>query len=186
MATRKKPNRPHERGQTAPQTTFLAPEDAVLLADLTRLRALVAELTARYRPAIAGDAPAVTIRSPRDVMTLLLPEAREAEQEHLWLLLLNSKNHVINVVELYRGTVNASSVRVAELFREAIRQNAVSVVLAHNHPSSDVSPSPEDVRVTSDAVKAGTLLDLEVLDHVILGKTAEHYTSLKERQLGFS
>src|SRR5919202_4525255 len=144
------------RGSKAqePQPTFLAPEDAALLADLTRLRALVAELTAKYRPSSSPDAQA-SIRSPREVANLLSAEMEELPQEQLRVVLLNSKNQVIDVVTLYVGTLNSSTVRVAELFREAIRQNAASLIIVHNHPSGDPTPSPEDVRVTAEAVKAG-------------------------------
>ena len=87
-----------------------------------------------------------------------------------------------------RGTLNASSVRIAELFREAIRENAASLIIVHNHPSGDPAPSPEDVRITADAVNAGRLLDIEVLDHLVVGRPGpdrEGYVSLKERRLGF-
>jgi DNA repair protein RadC len=101
------------------------------------------------------------------------------------VLLLNSKNHVVAIRRLYRGTLNSSSVRVAELFRAAIRENCASLIVVHNHPSSDPTPSPEDVRVTAEAVRAGQLLDIEVLDHVVIGGR-DRYVSLKERGLGFA
>ena len=104
-------------------------------------------------------------------------------QETLRVILVNAKNVVLDIVELYRGTLNSSTVRICELFREAIRQNAASLIIVHNHPSGDPTPSPEDVRVTAEAVKAGQNLDLEVLDHVIIGRGA--HVSLKERGLGF-
>jgi DNA repair protein RadC len=79
--------------------------------------------------------------------------------------------------------LNSSVVRVAEVFREAIRCNAAAIIVAHNHPSGDPTPSPEDIRVTRDLRQAGTLLDIELLDHVIIG--AQRYVSMKERGLGF-
>lgn len=99
--------------------------------------------------------------------------------------LLNTKNHVINNWRhsLYKGSLNSSVVRVAEVFREAIRCNAAAIIVAHNHPSGDPTPSPEDIRVTRDIRQAGTLLDIELLDHVIIG--AQRYVSMKERGLGF-
>ena len=103
-----------------------------------------------------------------------------------WILLLSSKNQVLAVRRTYRGTLNSSAVRVAELFRAAIRENAASVILVHNHPSSDPTPSSEDVRITGDAVRAGALLDVEVLDHVIVGGARDRFISLKERGLGFA
>ena len=84
---------------------------------------------------------------------------------------------------MYRGTVNTMYVRVAEVFREAIRLNAVGIILSHCHPSGEPTPSPEDVRVTELAVAAGKLLEITVLDHIIVG--AGRWVSMKERQLGF-
>lgn len=125
------------------------------------------------------------IKSPRDVFHLVHSEMALLQQEHLRILLLNSKNHVLAIKEIYRGTLNSSSVRIAELFREAIRENCASLIIVHNHPSGDPTPSPEDVRVTSEAVKAGQLLDIEVLDHLIVGSGQDRFISLKERGLGF-
>lgn len=128
------------------------------------------------------------VRSPRDVYHLVASEMAHLEREHLRVVLLNTKGRVVVVREIYRGTLNASSVRVAELFREAIRENAASMIIVHNHPSGDPSPSPEDVRITADAVGAGRLLDIEVLDHLVVGRPGpgrEGYVSLKERRLGF-
>jgi DNA repair protein RadC len=172
----------HGSGQEPQPVTFLAPEDATFLADLTRLRALVAELTARYRPSTVPEARGL-IRSPREVVNLLAAEMEELPQEQLRVVLLNSKNQVLDVLTLYQGTLNSSPVRIAELFRQAIVANAASIVMAHCHPSGDPTPSPEDVRITAEAVKAGQLLDIEVLDHVIIGKG--RHVSLKERGLGF-
>ena len=88
------------------------------------------------------------------------------------------------LVELYRGSVNTSQVRVAEIFRQAIIENAPALVLAHNHPSGDISPSPDDIAVTRAIVEAGKLLDVQVLDHLVIGQGG--FASLKERGLGFS
>ncbi len=129
------------------------------------------------------------IHSPRDVYHLVASEMTLLDREHLRVVLLNTKNHVVAVREVYRGTLNASTVRVAELFRDAIRENAASVIVVHNHPSGDPTPSPEDVRITADAADAGRLLDIEVLDHVVIGRPGpgrEGYVSLKERRLGFT
>jgi DNA repair protein RadC len=128
------------------------------------------------------------VHSPRDVYHLVGSEMAHLEREHLRVVLLNTKGRVVAVREIYRGTLNASTVRVAELFREAIRENAASLIVVHNHPSGDPSPSPEDVRITADAVGAGRLLDIEVLDHLVVGRPGpgrEGYVSLKERRLGF-
>jgi DNA repair protein RadC len=123
------------------------------------------------------------VRSPEDVANLLQAEMAFLEQEELRLVLLNTKNQVLASPHLYKGSINTSLVRVGELFREAMRENCPALVVVHNHPSGDPTPSPEDIKVTEQIVKAGKLLDIEVLDHLIIGR--ERCVSLKERGLGF-
>jgi DNA repair protein RadC len=123
------------------------------------------------------------VRSPADLANLLMPEMMFLEQEHLRVVLLNTKNQVLSAPEVYVGSLNTSVVRVAELFREAIRQNAAAVIVVHNHPSGDPTPSNEDVQVTRQIAEAGQLLDIDVLDHLVIGH--QRYVSLKERGLGF-
>jgi DNA repair protein RadC len=125
----------------------------------------------------------VTVRSPADIANLLLTEMGLLEQERLRVVLLNQRNQVLSIPEVYRGSVNSSLIRVAELFREAVRQNCPAIVLVHNHPSGDPTPSNDDIVMTKQAVEAGKLLDVEVLDHVIIGQG--RYVSLKEQGLGF-
>jgi len=125
----------------------------------------------------------VQIRSPADAANMLMVEMSWLEQEHLRVLLLDTRNRVLRIADVYKGSLNSSIVRVGELFKEAIRQNAAAVIMAHNHPSGDPTPSAEDVAVTRQMVKAGQLLDIEVLDHVVIGRG--RFVSLKERGLGF-
>ena len=99
------------------------------------------------------------------------------------LILLDTRNRVLSMPTLYVGSLNSSVVRVGELFRAAIRENAAALIVAHNHPSGDPSPSPEDVNVTRQLVRAGKLLDIDVLDHIVIGQ--QRFVSLKERGLGF-
>ncbi len=139
------------------------------------------ELGRRLMVAAPDERP--RIASPADAANLLMLDMGLLEQEHLWVLLLDTKNHVLDVVKLYQGSVNASLIRVGELFREAIKRNCTAIIVAHNHPSGDPTPSPEDVRVTHRIVDAGKLLDIEVLDHLVIGH--QKYVSLKERGLGF-
>lgn len=87
---------------------------------------------------------------------------------------------------LCRGTVSAAPGRIAELFREAIRRNASRIAIAHNHPSGDPTPSADDIEFTSAAVEAGRLLEVEVLDHVVIGQAARRWVSMRERRLGFA
>jgi DNA repair protein RadC len=105
------------------------------------------------------------------------------EQEHLRVALLNTRNRVIDIAEVCTGSLNMAAVRAADIFREAVRQNAAALILVHNHPSGDPTPSAEDVRLTAEARSAGELLDLEVLDHLVIGRGA--FVSLRERGLGF-
>jgi DNA repair protein RadC len=123
------------------------------------------------------------VKSPQDAANLLMLEMGILEQEHLRTIMLDSKNHVLKVHTVYVGSVNSANVRVAELFREAIRLNSVAMIVAHNHPSGDPTPSPEDVAVTRRIVEAGQLLNVEVLDHLVIGQ--QRWVSLKERGLGF-
>jgi len=125
----------------------------------------------------------VVVRSPQDVANLLQAEMALLDQEQLRVVLLNTKNQVMGVREVYRGSVNTSLLRPSELFRDAVRENCPALVVVHNHPSGDPTPSAEDVEVTKQIVEAGKLLDIEVLDHLIIGQ--QKYISLKEKGLGF-
>jgi|YNPNPStandDraft_1061719.scaffolds.fasta_scaffold49408_4 DNA repair protein RadC len=149
-------------------------------AKVTQLKAAF-ELGRRLLVAAPHERP--TVRSPADVANLLLLEMGMLEQEHLRTVLLDSKNHVLKVHTVYIGSLNTTAVRVAELFREAIRLNCAALIVAHNHPSGDPTPSPEDVQVTRQIVEAGKLLNIDVLDHLIIGQA--RWVSLKERGLGF-
>lgn len=123
------------------------------------------------------------VRSPEDVASLLMVEMGHLDQEQLRALLLNTRHQVVRQVVVYQGNVNTSLVRVGELFREAVRENCAAVIIAHNHPSGDPTPSPEDVAVTREIVEAGRLLDIDVLDHLVIGR--QRYVSMRERGLGF-
>ena len=125
-----------------------------------------------------------SIHSPADAAALVQYEMCALPQEHLRVINLDTRNRVLNIEKLYVGSLNASTVRVGEIFRAAIQRNAASVIILHNHPSGDPSPSPEDVALTRSIVAAGKLLDIAVLDHVVIG--LGRWVSLKERGLGFS
>jgi DNA repair protein RadC len=107
------------------------------------------------------------------------------EQEHLRVILLNIRMRSLGVIEVYIGAVNNTQVRLGEIFRPAVQRNASFMILAHNHPSSDPTPSPDDVAFTRGAVQAGKLMDITVQDHLVIGGGGR-YVSLKERGLGFS
>ena len=115
--------------------------------------------------------------------TLMVHGTDEQKQEHLRTVLLDTRNRVLSVPTIYVGSLNSAQVRVGEVFRHAIRANCASMIVVHNHPSGDPSPSPEDVQVTRLLVEAGSLLNIDVLDHLIIGR--QRFVSLKERGLGF-
>ena len=123
------------------------------------------------------------ITRPGDAARLVLPEMGLLESEQMRLLLLDTKNRLIAALTLYAGTINACQVRVAEVFREAVRRNASALILVHNHPSGVTDPSPDDMNLTREVVRAGRLLDVDVLDHLIVAGSA--YRSLRERGLGW-
>jgi DNA repair protein RadC len=145
---------------------------------------LVATFTLAQRIKAVEPEERPIIRSPADVNLLLGDEMRFMDQERLRVLLINTRNQVTNISEVYKGSVTITQVRMAELFREAVRQNAPSIILVHNHPSGDPSPSPDDVTLTKIAVGAGEVLQVEVLDHVIIGD--KRWTSLKQMGMGFA
>ena len=123
------------------------------------------------------------IHSPEDAAALVRYEMSALEQEHLRVLLLDVRNRVLGIVEVYHGSLNTSQVRVGELFKAAIRRNAAAIIVVHNHPSGDPTPSPDDIAITRAIVQAGKLLDVDVLDHLVIG--GGRYISLKERGIGF-
>jgi len=126
----------------------------------------------------------VMIKSPGDAACFLMPELMHLEQEHFVVLMLDTRMHLIGKVTLYKGSVNSLSVRTAEVFTEAIRRGASSIMVAHNHPSGDPSPSPEDIAITRVIKEAGEILAIELVDHIIIGR--KRFISLRERGLGFS
>lgn len=123
------------------------------------------------------------IRSADDVARLLQSEMGLLDQEHMRVLLLNTRNQVLAANDVYRGNVHTAVVRIGELFREALRHNAPAIILAHNHPSGDPQPSPDDVAMTKQVIEAGELLDVEVLDHVVISHGG--FVSMKQQGLAF-
>lgn len=139
------------------------------------------ELGRRLLAATPQERP--QIKSPADAANLLMSEMSFLEQEHLRVLLLDTRNRVLSIPTIYIGSLNMSVVRVGELFRPAIKDNAAAIVIAHNHPSGDPTPSAEDIRMTQAVKQAGDLLNIELLDHIVIGRN--RFVSLKERGLGF-
>lgn len=134
----------------------------------------------------SGAEERVTINSPQDAANLVSAEMALLEQEHFRVILLNTKNQVMGITEVYKGNLNSTVIRASEVFQEAARSNYASVILVHNHPSGDPTPSPEDVHTTKSLVKAGKMLDIDVLDHLVIGQAAYGgFVSLKEKNQGF-
>ena len=124
-----------------------------------------------------------SINSPRDAYEYLFPFMANAPREEFWIVILDTRNRIKQLVKLYTGTVNSSSVRLAEVFRHPIIETSPAIIIAHNHPSGSADPSPDDIAVTRALVEAGKLLDIQILDHLVIG--AGRFVSLKERRLGF-
>jgi DNA repair protein RadC len=136
------------------------------------------------RLAVAAPEERPTVHSPEDAAALVQYEMSALEHEELRVVLLDVRNRVLDVQSIYRGSATSAQVRVGELFKAAIRRNAAAIIVIHNHPSGDPTPSPEDVALTRAIVQAGNLLDVGVLDHLVIGRG--RYVSLKERGLGFN
>jgi DNA repair protein RadC len=123
------------------------------------------------------------ISSPADAAHLLMPEMSYLEQEHLRVVLLDTKNRVLGIPTVYVGSAHTAVARVAEVMREAVSARAVGMIIVHNHPSGDSTPSPDDLALTNRLAEAGQLLDIRVLDHLVIGRRT--YVSMKQRGLGF-
>jgi DNA repair protein RadC len=122
------------------------------------------------------------ITNPQDAVNILMPYLAHRTQEYLMVLLMDTRNQEIDVVEVYHGSLNSAQVRIGEIFKPAIQQNADSIIVFHNHPSGDPSPSAEDISLTKEMINAGKLIDIEVKDHIIIG-SPNNYKSLKEAGL---
>src|SRR5512139_2396559 len=134
-----------------------------------RVAALQAAIELGRRAHLGGGAEHRQIRSPADAADLMMGDMSVLEQEEMRVMLLNTRNHVLGVTTVYRGNVDSAIVRTGEVFREAIRRNAPAVIIFHAHPSGDPEPSPQDISTTRQLIKAGKLLDVQTLDHIIIG-----------------
>ena len=156
-------------------------ENGALLEALRSNLNLLSELAARYqvetRPEQVEDAPSVS--SPEDVHRILAPEMAPLAQEQLRVLLLDTKNRLMGQRVIYQGNVSSVAIRPAEVLRPAVEASAPHFILVHNHPSGEVTPSAQDRVITGDLYRAAKLLELDMLDHVVIGR--EGFTSLKEQ-----
>lgn len=142
---------------------------------------LLAGIELGRRLALSRHSETSTISSPRDVADLLFEQLRYLQKEHFVCLFLNTKNHVIGQETLSIGSLNAAIVHPREVFRAAIKCSSASIICAHNHPSGDPAPSPEDIQLTRRLMEAGSIVGIEVLDHIVIGDGK--YVSLKEQGL---
>lgn len=147
-----------------------------------RAAALLASVELARRAALNPAAERPAVSTPEDVVSLCEPQLRGCDREHFWALALNTKNRLIKIIEVSIGSLSASIVHPRELFKEAVRSSAASVVVVHNHPSGDPTPSSADVHLTQRLVRAGDVLGIEVLDHVVIGEGGRH-ASLREMGL---
>lgn len=168
----------------------LAGSDLATLAEMhglgpAKATTIAAAFELGRRAALESGGAQVAVTSPATIVRLLQPEMELLQQEELRLLILDTKHHVLAMPMLYRGTVSAAPGRVAEVFREAVRRGAAKVAVAHNHPSGDPAPSRDDITFTRELVQAGRLMEIEVIDHVVIGRGPGRWVSLRERRLGF-
>jgi DNA repair protein RadC len=159
----------------------LSNQKGVKLAKAAQIKAAI-ELGRRLVQESPEERPSV--HSPAEAAELVQYEMSALEQEELRVLLLDTRNHLVHIETVYRGSVNSSQVRVAEVFKAAIRRNAPNLIVIHNHPSGDPTPSPDDIAITRLIAQAGEILDVKLLDHIIIG--SGRFVSLKERGLGFA
>jgi len=169
-----------------PQLRYLAAQGRDLSEAITGsgdippdVQALLDVYTVLFRPTRKEQ-----IKSPTDVAALLMVEMGYLEQEQMRVVCLNTKNRLQKIHLVYQGSLNTAHIRVGEIFKEPLKLNSAAIILVHNHPSGEPVPSPEDVLVTREIVKAGELLDVECLDHLVIGQG--RWVSLRERGLGFS
>lgn len=140
---------------------------------------LKAALEMGRRLGVSQDNEKYQIKSPADAANLVMMEMTYLDHEQLRILVLDTKNQVVENINRYQGTVNSSVLRASEIYRPAIIRNCPGVLICHNHPSGDPTPSPEDIQVTQQLVEAGKLLDIELVDHLVIG--SHRFVSLKER-----
>jgi DNA repair protein RadC len=154
----------------------LSAEDLVRVRGVGRAKAarLLAAVEIARRAGMRQGDDRPTVSTPEDVVALCGPRTWGLDREHFWSLALNTKNRLLRVIEVSVGSLNASIVHPRELFKEAVRLSAASVIVVHNHPSGDPTPSGADIQLTRRISRAGDVLGIEVLDHVVIGESGRH------------
>jgi DNA repair protein RadC len=159
----------------------LVAEKGVGEAKAAQIKAAI-ELGRRLNDIVPEGKP--TINSPEEAAQVVKYEMQALDQEELRVLLLDTRNHLLGNEQVYLGSVSTAQVHLGDIFKHAVRRNATAIIVVHNHPSGDPTPSPDDVAITRELVKAGELMGVKVLDHIIIGQG--RHVSMKERGLGFS
>ncbi|MGL5086219.1 MAG: RadC family protein [Clostridium sp.] len=136
------------------------------------------ELFSRFKT-LRGQRVNFKISSPKNIASMLMNEMTDLNQEVLKLIMLNTKNEVIGIKDVFKGSLNTSIVHPREIFREAIKRNSASIIICHNHPSGDPTPSKEDINITIRLKECSSIMGIELLDHIIIGNTK--FVSLKEK-----
>lgn len=159
----------------------LSPEEIMSLKGIGKAKAsqiiATGELAKRFKAYKSGDI--YIIKQPKDAVSLVMEEMRYFKEEHLRVIMMNTKNMVISVKDVSIGSLNSSIVHPREVFSEAIRRSSASIIICHNHPSGDPTPSKEDISVTERLKECGKILGIDLLDHLIIGNGS--YVSLKEK-----
>ncbi len=153
----------------------VGPAKAITILAAIELGRRIAQLTPEERP---------QIRNPEDLAVIFEPRLMALDHEQLWVAVLDTKHRLERLVPVYQGSVNSAQVRTAEIFKEAIRANAPAIALAHNHPSGDPTPSADDIALTGDLERAARVLDIELIDHLVIGDG--RWLSLRRLGLGFT
>ena len=164
-------------------TTITAQHADTLLDALRRNLDVLGELAVRHQVELLPERPddLRTISCPQDVQRLVGREMSQLAQEQVRVLLLNTKNRVVGQRVIYQGNVNSSMIRPAEVLRPAVVEAVPSIIVAHNHPSQDPTPSPDDIAITKELAQASKLLGIDLLDHVVIG--GNRFASFKDRGL---
>jgi DNA repair protein RadC len=156
------------------ETHGLGPAKGIKMIATIELAKRIAALTPEERP---------QVRTPEDAAIVFLPRMTALDHEELHVAVLDTKHRIERLVTVYQGSVNAAQVRIAEVFKEAVRANCPAIVVAHNHPSGDPTPSAADISLTSELSRAADLLDIDLIDHLIIGDG--RWISLRRLGLGF-
>lgn len=171
------------RGLGAADLPTLASTHGVGQAKATTIAAAF-ELGRRLRLDAGDERPVV--QTPEHIAALLHDEMQRLQQEELRLIIMDTKNRVLAMPTLYRGTISSAPGRLAEVYRDAVRRGASKLAMVHNHPSGDPTPSRMDIEFTAEAIAAGDLLEIELLDHLVFGHGPGRWVSMRRRKLGFA